>query len=407
MMLRARQAVCAPLLVCSIAALSVAACGDDGGGGSASQGSAATAMGSTSGTGGGSGTTAGTGGSATADGSGGGTGGASATTGGPVTTGPATTGPATTGPATTEPATTAMGSTGADTTTGGDPGVVRFVVLGDTGEGNEDQFAVAQAIVEICAQKGCDFAVLTGDNFYDSGVSGVDDPQWQSKFEEPYMDFTFPVYAVLGNHDYGGNGIGVDFDFNKDEYQVQYTQKSELWRMPDSYYSFKQGHAEFWGLDTNEVMTDPLNGDSDPQKQWLKDQLAKSTATWKIAFGHHPYISNGDHGNAGSYENIEGIPLPFVTGESVKAFMEDAVCGKVDVYICGHDHNLQWLEATCGTEFIVSGAGSKAEDLPGSNPAHFQHNMEGFLWVELMGDAFTGVFYDKTGAELFSRSITK
>ncbi len=323
--------------------------------------------------------------------------------GGPATS---TSGPQTTaGPSSTT--VDGSSSTGNDTTTGGDAQVARFVVLGDTGEGNEDQFAVAQAIVEICAQKGCDFAVLTGDNFYDSGVSGVDDPQWQSKFEEPYMDFTFPVYAVLGNHDYGGNGIGVDFDFMKDEYQVQYTQKSELWRMPDSYYSFKQAHAEFFGLDTNEVMTDPLNGDSDPQKQWLKDQLAKSAATWKIAFGHHPYISNGDHGNAGSYENIEGIPLPFVTGESVKAFMEDAVCGKVDVYICGHDHNLQWLEATCGTEFIVSGAGSKAEALPGSNPSHFEHSMEGFIWVELMGDTFTGVFYDKTGAELFSRSITK
>ncbi len=409
MMLRARQAVCAPLLVCSIAALSVAACGDDGGGGSASQGSAATAMGSTSGTGGGSGTTAGTGGSATADGSGGGTGGASATTGGPVTTGPATTGPATTGPATTEPATTATGSTGADTTTGGDPGVVRFVVLGDTGEGNEDQYSVGQAIVEICAQRGCDFGVLTGDNFYDSGVSGVDDPQWQSKFEDPYMDTEFVIYAVLGNHDYGGAGIGFDLlDTKKSDYQVQYTQMSQKWRMPAKYYGFKHDPADLWFLDTNQVMTDPLNGDSDKQLNWFKAQVAASTATWKIAFGHHPYISNGDHGNAGSYENVEGFNVPFVTGDNVKKFMDESLCGKIDVYISGHDHNLQWLEPACGTEFIVSGAGSKAELLPGSNPNFFQiGEMEGFVWVEITGDSFTGVFYDKTAKELFSRTIMK
>jgi hypothetical protein len=35
--------------------------------------------------------------------------------------------------------------------------------------------------------------------------------------------------------------------------------------------------------------------------------------------------------------------------------MDDVVCGKADLYL-GHDHSLQWLQATCsGTELIVSG----------------------------------------------------
>ena len=155
-------------------------------------------------------------------------------------------------------------------------------------------------------------------------------------------------------------------------------------------------------------MTDPLNGNSDPQRNWLIAGTQASTATWKVAFGHHPYISNGDHGNAGSYENIEGFNLPFVTGDSVKEFMEDAVCGKIDVYICGHDHNIQWLEPKCGTEFIVSGAGSKSEGLPGKNPAFFGlPETEGFLWVELADNSFTGIFYDATGKELFSKTVVK
>jgi hypothetical protein len=323
----------------------------------------------------------------------------------PDTTSPATSAPGTTGP---DPGTTAGDDT-TTTTTGTEDGVVRFVVLGDTGEGNEGQYAVAQAIVEVCAQKGCDFGMLTGDNFYDDGVDGVDDPQWQDKFELPYEDIDFPIYAVLGNHDYGGDGLGVDlFEPDAPDYQVQYTQMSERWRMPDFYYDFELEHAHFWGLDTNQVMTDPLNGDADTQQDWLVAGLAASTATWKIAFGHHPYISNGDHGNAGSYENIEGFNLPFVTGESVKEFMEEAVCGKVDVYICGHDHNIQWLEPTCGTEFIVSGAGSKSEGLPGSNPAFFgMPETEGFLWVEIADDTFTGEFYDSAGALLYTRSFAK
>ncbi|MDC0718174.1 metallophosphoesterase [Nannocystis sp. bb15-2] len=304
--------------------------------------------------------------------------------------------------------TTSTTSTTGEETTEGTGGLVRFVVLGDVGEGNEDQYQVADAIIAVCEQRGCDWAMLTGDNFYDSGVEGVDDPQWQEKFELPYMGITFPIYAVLGNHDYGGGGIGVDFDTNKSDYQVEYTQHSELWRMPDKYYSWKQAHAEFWGLDTNQVMTDPFNGSADPQQNWLDQTLAASTATWKIGFGHHPYLSNGDHGNAGDYEDLEGIPLPFVAGDSVKEFMEESVCGKIDVYICGHDHTMQWLQAACGTEFIVAGAGSKANTIEGSNPFHFQiAEMEGFTWVELNDNSFTGVIFDKNGNELYSRTFNK
>lgn len=403
MRMTVNQASRALYAACVSAALSAASCSDDGGG-EGTQGAGTAQTGGNGSSGEATGTASN--GSATGDASsGGGSGGGSTTTGTPTTTGPVTTGPS--GTTTTGPDPTA-GSSGGDTTTGGDAQVVRFVVLGDTGEGNEDQYSVAQAIVEICAQRGCDFGVLTGDNFYDSGVSGVDDPQWQSKFEDPYMDIEFPIYAVLGNHDYGGGGIGVDFDGDKPIYQVEYTQLSEKWRMPDLYYSFKQGSAEFWFLDTNQVMTDPLNGSSDPQKDWLGSGATASAATWKFAFGHHPYISNGDHGNAGSYENIEAIPLPFVTGENVKEFMDEALCGKIDVYISGHDHNLQWLEPTCGTEFIVSGAGSKSEGLPGDNPVYFQApSMEGFIWVEVAGDSFTGVFYDKTAKELYSKTLTK
>ncbi len=306
---------------------------------------------------------------------------------------------------TSEPGTT---GTTDDSTTGGAAGVVRFVALGDTGEGSEAQYAIGQAIAELCTVKGCDFGMLLGDNFYDSGVTSVDDPQFQDKFELPYEDIDFPIYVVLGNHDYGGAGIGVDFNTKKSQYQVDYTQKSQIWKMPAKYYSFKQEHAEFWGLDTNQIMTDPINGDSDKQVAWLLAGVTASQATWKIGFGHHPYISNGDHGNAGDYENLEGIPFPFVTGSKVKEAMDTAVCGKIDVFLSGHDHNLQWLEPKCGTEWIVSGAGSKAEPTPGTNPAYFTiADTEGFMWVELKDDSFTGIFYDQTGKELFSKTITK
>ncbi len=401
------------LLVCSL----LTACGEEGAGtataASASVGS--TGAGTTPGTTGndssaGSSSSSSSVGSMSATGTG-------TTTNSPTTTTPTTTSPttattdATTGPvdATSTGPSTGDPDTGTnDTTTGGTAGVVRFVAIGDTGEGNESQYMVGQAIAELCAQKGCDFGMLLGDNFYDSGVSGVDDPQFQDKFELPYEDIDFPIYISLGNHDYGGNGIGVDFDTKKAQYQIDYSQLSQIWKLPSKYYNFKLEHAEFWGLDTNQVMTDPFNGNSDAQRDWLINGTAASQATWKVAFGHHPYLSNGDHGNAGDYENLEGIPLPFVAGESIKEFVEDAICGKVDIYLAGHDHVIQWLEPKCGTEFIVSGAGSKAGPLPGNNPAYFgMPETEGFFWGELKDNTFTGIFYDRTGKELFSKTVVK
>ena len=125
-------------------------------------------------------------------------------------------------------------------------------------------------------------------------------------------------------------------------------------------------------------------------------------ATWRIAFGHHPYLSNGPHGNAGSYD---GVPD---AGTGVKEFMEGAVCGLADVYFSGHDHTLQWLMPTCaGTELVVSGTGAAATSLPGVNPTHFQSLALGFAYVVANGGTLTVEMIDSTGTTLFTRALTK
>ena len=37
-------------------------------------------------------------------------------------------------------------------------------------------------------------------------------------------------------------------------------------------------------------------------------ETLSSSHLWKIAFGHHPYISNGTHGVAGHYDGFEEFP---------------------------------------------------------------------------------------------------
>ena len=76
------------------------------------------------------------------------------------------------------------------------PAAVRFIVIGDSGSGSAGQYAVGQAIADVCDGKdefigdmafaGCDLVVGLGDNIYESGVTSVDDPQFAEKFEKPF-----------------------------------------------------------------------------------------------------------------------------------------------------------------------------------------------------------------------------
>ncbi|MCG8393860.1 MAG: metallophosphoesterase, partial [Pseudomonadales bacterium] len=298
------------------------------------------------------------------------------------------------------------------------PAALRFVVIGDSGSGSAGQYAVGEAIAEVCDQKdefvddmafpGCDLVVGLGDNIYESGVTGVDDPQFAEKFEKPFEPVQLPFYMVLGNHDntgyVGGDGAGNA----RGEFQVDYTyfdgKLSNRWNMPDRYYKHSAGTTttnprplvDFFALDSNPI----AGGFADPdiayayhtygvdQRNWAVNALAGSDAVFKIGMAHHPYLSNGSHGNAGNYDGVPSEILPVLAGERWKAFMEEAVCDQADFFLAGHDHDLQVLEAVpeCGrTEFVVSGAAGKTRSIddPERNAVRFQQgDTYGFFWMK-------------------------
>lgn len=293
----------------------------------------------------------------------------------------------------------------APTATGGEPAApatppVRFVAMGDTGTGENGQIKIGNAIAAKCAKDGCDFVQLLGDNLYPSGAASTTDPIWQERFEIPYAAVNLPFYVVLGNHDYGGDGAGTDFPKGKNE--IDYTAVSTKWKLPAAHYKFAKGPAEFFALDTNMAMF----GQAGAQKGDVLTWLADSKAKWKIAFGHHPYKSNGDHGNAGKYDNIP-IPGPW-TGKGVKEYLEQTICGRADVYFSGHDHSQQWLNESCnGTELAVSGAGAKTTELPGTNATLFQSLELGFLYVVVEDKKLTAQFIDENGNVEFTHTISK
>jgi hypothetical protein len=296
-------------------------------------------------------------------------------------------------------------SSGVDGSSGGETGnvgrgEVRFVAFGDAGEGNEGQYAVAGAVGTICNQRGCDFALYLGDNFYDTGVASPMDMQFQTKFEMPYANLDLPFQIVLGNHDYGQ--IGNEWD--KSQHEIDYTAMSEKWNLPNEWYAFDQGNAHFIVMDTNRLLWDV---DTEPQREFLRQEIEAGQGQWIIMAGHHPYISNGEHGNAGNYEGLSGVPL--VGGAYIKEFFDAEMCGQVHVYLCGHDHNRQTFEQTCGTEFFVSGAGSKTTGFAhrDDNPTLYEDDTEeGFLYVEIIDNELNATFYDSEGNIDHERTIT-
>jgi hypothetical protein len=266
-------------------------------------------------------------------------------------------------------------------------GTTRFVAVGDFGTGALPQFAVGDAMAEVCAQQGCDFVLGLGDNFYPEGVTSRADGRFQTAFEDPFAGVDIPFYLVLGNHDVEQTGSR--------EAQIAYA--SDRWKLPARWYSFHVGPVRFMALDT--TVADAPAGQR--QLSWFGDELRlRDEAAWTVAYGHHPLYSNGSHGNA------EGANA---------TWLEAVICGSgdVDLYLAGHDHDLQWLAAkpdNClDTEFIVSGAGAKPRDLGDyGNTAHFMRGGTlGFFWFEVTAETLTGRAYDARGTVLFERALTR
>jgi 3',5'-cyclic AMP phosphodiesterase CpdA len=200
----------------------------------------------------------------------------------------------------------------------------RFAAIGDVGTGNIGQLAIAQVMNEYYRQHPFKLVLMTGDNIYENG----DIKRVGATFGRPYRFLRrqqVPFYAVLGNHDIRTNN-GVD--------QVNYS----AFNMDGRYYTFNRGIAQFFGLDTNS------NADWSRQFDWLEDNLAKSTAIWKIVFAHHPLYSSGAHGNQ-----------PDLIAKLSPLFSRYGV----QLYINGHDHNYERTQEIDGTTYLTVGAGSK------------------------------------------------
>lgn len=282
------------------------------------------------------------------------------------------------------------------------PDALNFVVIGDWGRlGENDQQDVSTQMGKTAHDIGAHFVISVGDNFYENGVTSVDDVQWHESFEDVYTapSLQVPWYVVLGNHDYHGNC----------DAQIEYSKKSPRWRMPARY--FQQSHqldnnttADFFYIDTNpllkashdhesrEKMSAQIATQKAPdQLAWFEAALAASKAQWKIVIGHHPIYSGGEHGD--SPELIKHI-LPLLQEYGVQA------------YFNGHDHDLQHLMAG-DINLFISGAGSQVRPTRKTTHTKFAKSSSGITAVSLGADAMDIRMIDNKGASLYTTRVLR
>lgn len=279
-----------------------------------------------------------------------------------------------------------------------------FIVLGDFGRvGDYYQKDVAREMGHATTVIDAEFIVSVGDNFYPNGVQSTQDYHWISSYESIYTDPSLYTdwYVALGNHDYRGNV----------QAQIDYSNISRRWHMPDRYYSktfeIEDGKKLLMVvMDTNPYIDsyhkDPekydgiKEQDTLAQTKWLENTLntTDDSIKWKVVVGHHPLYSGGKRKNDKSTLLFEN------------KFADIFDLYKVDAYICGHEHDLQIIkpESRYTTQFL-SGAASEVRTSGKREGTIFAATEPGFMTFSILGNKLLvqSVRADENGAKVLHK----
>ena len=132
------------------------------------------------------------------------------------------------------------------------------------------------------------------------------------------------------------------------------------------------------------------------QMSWLEDVLSHSTAEWKVVVGHHPVFNAAHHGDTA------------LLVDTLRPILETHL---VQLYLSGHEHDLQHLESS-GVTYIISGGGSQVST---QTPLDKQHRF--LKWGKLTHGFTANIiqstdemhvhFVDQTGEALHKAVIPK
>jgi hypothetical protein len=83
----------------------------------------------------------------------------------------------------------------------------KFVVVGDTGEQDDSQWAVVPPLLAV--GDGTDFMIIASDVVYPAGAAD----EYPNAFYKPYANYRGEIYAIPGNHDWYDGLVGFMYHF--------------------------------------------------------------------------------------------------------------------------------------------------------------------------------------------------
>jgi hypothetical protein len=278
-----------------------------------------------------------------------------------------------------------------------EPVALSLLALGDTGARPDDlaryqtQLAVGAALAAEDERGPVDALLLLGDHFYDAGLLADElVERVRANLVRPYCRFLalraarsaevegacplapgerrpVPLYAVLGNHDYMSAESA-----SLQRHGVPLFLAN--WRMPaGAAESVELGHGVWLVL----FDSDPVFRGAAPSG--LARALREARGPWRILVAHHPIAVEGGSERE-AYARFRARVLSELEAAGVP----------VQLYLAGHEHNLQVLAMPPPAPplHVVSGGGSGGRSLRDESPSRRAgFDTAGYVRVDLAGEA--------------------
>ncbi|HEX8169921.1 MAG TPA: fibronectin type III domain-containing protein [Thermoanaerobaculia bacterium] len=306
----------------------------------------------------------------------------------------------------------------------------RVWVLGDSGTGGPGAAAVRGAYYKYAGPTATNLWLMLGDNAYDNGL----DYEYQNAVFNTYPEMlrAAPLWPTIGNHD---TAQATTYNPSIAYYDIfNLPTRGEAGGVPsgtESYYSFDYGNIHFICLDSMTSDRSPTG----PMLTWLRNDLAVTSATWIIAYWHHPPYSKGSHDSDRDYELIEmrqnALPILEAAGVDLvlsghshayeRSYLIDGHYGYSTTFtssmkINGGDGRVEGTGAYqkptgathAGAVYAVAGSGAVTGGGLLNHPAMFiSLNNLGSMVLEVNGNRLDAKFLRETGAVADSFTILK
>jgi len=247
---------------------------------------------------------------------------------------------------------------------------IGMLVFGDSGDGGSDQWALRAQMEEVPYE----LIIHTGDVAYETGTLD----QYEANVFDIYADLFrhIPFFPAAGNHDY---------------HTAAAKPFQEVFKLPENggaekYYSYDWGRVHLAALDTED--------DYKKQMAWLDQDMAASTAPWKVVYMHRPPYSSGSHG---SDTNLRTLLAPLVKKHGIQ------------LIFAGHDHDYERMKLDVdGRQYITTGGGGRGTYPVGTSSfTAFSSEVIHYVYVEFGVDEAIIHAIDGTGVEFDSAVVAR